>query len=245
MIVYEFPLNEHVRTLLKLERLFQQVLYLARQQDPLLHQTALFGIFDLFELGSRNEMRSELQMELTRLRQRTDGAVVSSGNESSVDFIDQALAALQAMPARLDQPLRDCDWLAGVRQRANIPGGVNGFDLPQFHYWQHMSPAQRKADLVNWISPMLPLHQALSLLLKRIRENGAPKALLAPHGYYQQALNGRSSHMLRIGLPVDSQTIPEASANRHAINIRFLNAGKGLPARCEQDIEFQLCFCQL
>ena len=247
MIVYEFPLNEHVRTLLKLERLFQQVLHLARQQDALSHQTALFGLFDLIDLAARNEMRAELQMELARMRPRNETGGQPGTNGATTEIqpcqIDQSLTALQMLPARFDQPLRENDWLNGVRQRANIPGGVNGFDLPHFHHWQHTAAAARQADLVGWITPMLPVRQAIALVLQRLRENGSPQALSARQGSYQQMLNGRDISLLRIGLPADSPLIPEASANRHTINIRFSPAGKSLCDRCEEEVEFQLRLC--
>ncbi len=247
MIIYEFPLNEHLRALLKLERAFQQTLHLARQDDALSHQLALFSIFDVFELTARNDIKSELQMDLTRLRQRVEFRLEPSGGQPTpnepLDQIDRTLAALQALPARLDHLLRDQEWLNAVRQRAHIPGGVNSFDLPHYHYWLHCPSQQRRADLVNWIAPALAVHHALTIVLKRLREQNMPQALIAQQGYYQQMLNGRNSLMLRIGLASGQAIIPEASANRHAINIRFLTIDDGQTGRCEQDVEFQLSFC--
>lgn len=248
MIIYEFPLNEHIRNLLKLERVFQQALHFTRLDDALSHQVALFAIFDLLDIMARNDIKSELQLDLSRLRQRVEFRLEPSGSapikNEPLDHIDRTLTALQALPARLDQALRDHEWLNMVKQRANVPGGVNGYDLPHYHYWQHCPSTLRRANLIEWLAPALPVQHAISLILKRLREQCEAHALIARQGYYQQMLNGHNSPLLRIGLAENETSIPEASANRHAINIRFLTLNTTQSTRCEHDVEFQLSFCQ-
>ncbi len=245
MIVYEFPLNEHVRTLLKLERLFQQALHLIRLDDTLSHQSALFALLDLLELTARHDIKSDLLMDLFRMRQQDEAQTAPHAKLSSetTALIEQTLAALHGQPSRFDQPLREQEWLVAIKQRMNITGGVNSFDVPHFHYWQHSPAAQRRADLVNWIAPMLHIYHALTLVLHHLRENSLPQALIAQQGFHQQMLNGRSGQLLRIGLAKDEPVLPETSASRHAINIRFLSLENGNHTRCDRDIEFQLCFC--
>jgi cell division protein ZapD len=248
VIVYEFPLNEHVRTLLKLERLFQQTLQLIKQDTPLSHHTALTTLFGLMEISARNEVKTDLQMDLTRLRQQlcTSSECQQSlplHQDGIIQQIDRTLTALQALPARIDQVLREREWLGAIKQRANIPGGINEFDVPYYHYWQHLPAAQRRADLVSWLAPILPIYHALDLILQHLRESGQAQALLAEQGLYQQMLIGRHGHLLRIGLASDEAVIPETSANRHAIHIRFLSFASPTPTRCAYNVEFQLCFC--
>ncbi len=241
MITYEFPLNEQLRTLLKLERLFQQALALMRMEDAMSHQAALLALFDLMEIASRNEVRQELLMELNRVRQRLDPIVDTDWSHQ----LDQANHALHELPAKLDHMTRDDEWLTAVRQRTNVPGGINGFDLPHFHHWQHTSAQQRRANLVAWISPALPVYQALNLILRRLRQNNPAKALIASGGIFQQMLNGRSGHLVRITLDNNAPVIPEVSANRHALNIRFTTSNTAGHTTHLADIEFQLCFCEI
>ncbi len=248
MIVYEFPLNEHVRTLLKLERLFQQTLQLMKQDTPLAHHTALTTLFCLMEINGRNEVKTDLQMDLSRLRQRLHSNRESQQplpdrQDDIIQQIDHTLVALQALPARIDQVLREREWLAAIKQRANIPGGINEFDVPYYHYWQHLPATQRRADLVSWLAPALPVYHALDLVLRHLRESAQPVALIAQQGLYQQSLNGRHGHLLRIGLGSGEPVVPETSANRHAIHIRFLSFASPTPTCCAANIEFQLCFC--
>ncbi len=240
MITYEFPLNEQVRTLLKLERLFQQVLALTRHDDALSHQTALCTLFDLMDIASRNEVRQELQLELARIRQRPETGV----GEEWLKQLDQAQNALHELPARLDHMTREYEWLGAVRQRTSVPGGINSFDLPYYHYWQSKPSPARRADLVTWISPALPIHQTLGLILRRLRNLGEPQAVIARNGFFQQMINGRNGQLLRMALDSNDHAIPEVSANRHAINIRFVSPDEPGHAPFKGDVEFQLCFCE-
>ena len=52
--------------------------------------------------------------------------------------------------------------------------------------------------------------------------------------------------MVRIRLPQGLQCIPEISANKYALNIRFVLSGiEPRPRVVESDIEFELTFCNL
>ena len=54
------------------------------------------------------------------------------------------------------------------------------------------------------------------------------------------------AQLLRLTVPLDLPCVPEISANKYALNIRFI--GVAAPDRgtvCGQDIEFELTFCNL
>jgi cell division protein ZapD len=52
--------------------------------------------------------------------------------------------------------------------------------------------------------------------------------------------------MLRIGLADDYACVPEISANKYALNIRFTTQeGMQRPKASESDVEFELTFCNL
>jgi cell division protein ZapD len=57
---------------------------------------------------------------------------------------------------------------------------------------------------------------------------------------------GRIAQMLRIRLARDYACVPEVSANKYALNIRFLTQeGMQRPRVAESDVEFELTFCNL
>ena len=68
MITYEYPLNERVRTLLRLEDLFDRVDFFVAQESPLDHQAGLLSIFEILEVASRGDLKSDLLQELDRQR---------------------------------------------------------------------------------------------------------------------------------------------------------------------------------
>jgi cell division protein ZapD len=133
-----------------------------------------------------------------------------------------------------------------IKQRACIPGGVCEFDLPSYHFWQHQDAESRRIDLNAWLAPMLPLSHSIELLLKLLRENGKTHHFTAHHGSFQQMQGGRVAHMLRISLNKELPCIPEISANKYALNIRFIKADLAAKTSLfEPSVAFDLTFCSL
>ena len=53
LIVYEYPFNERIRTLLRLEDLYEKFQFFVHQPDPMQHHVALSTIFDMLEVAGR------------------------------------------------------------------------------------------------------------------------------------------------------------------------------------------------
>lgn len=249
MTLYEFPLNERIRTWLRLEDLFGKTLYFVRGGDARAHHAALLALFELTDVTSRTELKSELIQELDRQKNsleelRSNPAVDSGRLDGVLERITGALADLHGMTGKIGQPIRDNDWLAGIKARANIPGGTCSFDLPAYHYWLSQAAEKRINDLMQWLAPLLPLKSAVDLVLRLLRESGHRGRHVAKQGLFQLMLGGRAAHLLR--LAVDGDCTPEVSANKYAVNIRFLLPDRTQkPRPCERDIDFELTFCNL
>src|SRR4029077_9016403 len=69
VISYEYPLGERVRTLLRLEDLFERVDYFLHKNDPQEHHIALLSIFEILEVSGRADLKSDLLQELERQKQ--------------------------------------------------------------------------------------------------------------------------------------------------------------------------------
>ena len=96
--------------------------------------------------------------------------------------------------------LRENEWLMAIKQRAGIPGGTSEFDLPSYHHWLHHPAERRRADLEAWLKPLLPIHAALSIVLRVLRESGRTVSLIAFQGVYQQTPAEKPAQMLRLTL---------------------------------------------
>ncbi|MGZ5201436.1 MAG: cell division protein ZapD, partial [Telluria sp.] len=69
MIVYEYPFNERIRTLLRLEDLYEKFKFFVHQEHAMQHHVALSTIFDMLEVAGRADLKSDLLQELERQKQ--------------------------------------------------------------------------------------------------------------------------------------------------------------------------------
>jgi cell division protein ZapD len=251
VITYEYPMNERVRTLLRLEDLFDKLHFFVSKSDSEEHHSALLTLFELLDVAGRADLKSDLLQELERQRQvlealRGRPEVAMDTLEHVLTDIDRISKQILGLNTKAGQHLRDNEWLMGVRQRSSIPGGVCEFDLPSYHYWLHLPADTRRHDLETWAAPFKPIHDGLVVVLKLLRESGRPNPLVAYAGTYQQMPAGKLAQMLRVTLSRDIACVPEVSANKYALNIRFLTMDWGQrPKLYEHDVEFDLTFCNL
>ena len=70
LIVYEYPFNESIRTMLRLEHLFDRLGQLIERDAPVDHHHALATIFEIMDVGSRADLKSDLLKELEKHRQQ-------------------------------------------------------------------------------------------------------------------------------------------------------------------------------
>ena len=251
MITYEYPLNERIRTLLRLEDLYDRVRHFLAEGDPHCHHACLTGTFEILEVASRADLKSDLLQELDRQRTflealRNNPAISEEKLNEVLREIDAAFANLHATSGKTGQALRENEWLMAIKQRVGIPGGTSEFDLPSYHHWLHHDAARRRADLEAWLKPLLPIHAALSIVLRVLRESGRSVSLIAFQGVYQQTPAEKPAQMLRLSLQDDLACVPEISANKYALNVRFLLPEGVQKSRVyEHDVPFELAFCNL
>ena len=251
MISYEFPLNERIRTLLRMESLYERVRFFLQRDAGLEHHAALLTLFEIVDVAGRADLKSDLIQELERQRQslgalRSNPAVAERVLAEVLDDIDGAVQGLQQTSGKTGQEVRDNEWLMGIKQRAAIPGGVCEFDLPSYHYWLHHPAAARRRDLESWLTPFSPLQQGVSIILRILRESGRTSQQVAAQGVYQQMMGGRLAQLLRLRVDDAYECVPEVSANKYALNIRFtLGAGAQRPRVSPTDVPFELTFCNL
>ncbi len=251
MITYEYPLNERIRTLLRLEDLFERTLHFMHGSGAAEHHVALLSLFEILEVAGRADLKFDLVQELERQRQillsfRNNPQISEEALSGALYEIEQASSALLSMQGKIGQYLRDNEWLMAIKNRAVIPGGVCEFDLPAYHFWLNEDSSHRQAELETWIKPMLPIRQGIDIVLRLLRSSGRPDVQMARHGNFQLMLAGRTAQMLQLRLKRADMVIPEISANKYAINIRFTSPEAATrPKQSEADIEFELTFCNL
>jgi cell division protein ZapD len=250
VISYEFPLNERIRTLLRMEALYERVRFFTSKDQPLEHHAALLSLFEILDVAGRADLKSEMMQELERQKQtlsalRSNPAISETALSGVLADIDRAVSDLFQTSGKTGQELRENDWLMGIKQRSAIPGGVCEFDLPSYHYWLHHSPQTRRQDLETWLAPFLAMEDGVGIILRILRESGRTSQQLGTQGIYQQMMGGRVAQLIRLRLEDTYDCVPEVSANKYALNIRFTMAGDVQRRVAQIDIPFELTFCNL
>lgn len=252
MSCYDYPFNERIRTLLRLEDLFGRVLHYIDSDHEQDHHTALMVIFQVLDVIDRAELKTDLLQELDRQKVvmeslRGKPSIAEELLDGLIAEIDKTARQLRGNAGKFGQVLRDNEWLMGVKQRAAIPGGVCEFDVPSYHYWLGQSATRRKQDLEGWLVPLMPLYDGLRIILHILRGSGVSTHQVAERGMYQQMLGGaKPAQMVRVTLDDELDCYPEVSANKYAISIRFFETeGADKPRQCEGDVDFELTLCNL
>lgn len=223
-VLFEHPLNEKMRTWLRIEFLIQQMAFhpqIASHADAL-HFFRNAG--DLLDVLERGEVRTDLVKELERQQRKLQSwAEVPGVDQERINELrhqlKQSSSTLMAAP-RIGQFLREDRLIALVRQRLSIPGGCCSFDLPTLHIWLHMPQAHRDEQVASWLASLDPLVQSLSLILDLIRNSALFRKQTSLNVFYQD--NGEDADLLRLRLDLAHQLYPQISGHKSRFAIRFL-----------------------
>ncbi|MDN3921099.1 cell division protein ZapD [Roseateles violae] len=250
MVLYEYPFNESIRTMLRLEHLFDRLGQLIARETPLDHHFALVTIFEIMDVSSRADLKSDLLKELERHKAQLNSYRGKPGvSESALDEviarIDHAFNGLNQVQGKAGAALTGNEWLMSIRSRISIPGGTCEFDLPAYYSWQQLLPVRRRNDLMQWTQTLMPLAEALQVLLGLLRDSGSPHKVAASGGQFQQSLAaGRVYQLLRMRIDPSLGLIPEISGHRLMVNIRLMRQDEeGRLKQAPEDASFELTLC--
>lgn len=226
LLCYEHPLNERVRSALRLEYLFTEFRRL--EAAPELRRALIAVVCDLLSLLTRadswSELGQQLQQEIETLETlRRSPDVDAARLEDTLRGLQEAKQAL----ARIDATqLRIPKLLLAVMQRATVPGGLAPPDMPAYTHWLNQDASTQQADIRAWTAPLASYEEALTQLLALIRARAHWKMVALEQGQCTVQGHSRSS-LLRIALPPSSQCYPEISGGRQRMNIRLRQAPSG------------------
>lgn len=248
---YEQPLNERMRTFMRLEFLYQQLLYNTEQEADWATRAATSSLIEIMAILSRGDVRSDVHKELDRQlevleRFRSQPGVDGARLKSLIDNLVTQRNELRAIGANFMQPLKECEFLSSIKHRSAIPGGTCEFDLPEYSHWLRQSFTRRQQDMLTWLGVVRPVCDAVLELLWLMRESAQPQERVAINGMYQHNIQ-RDTHcqLLRVSLPGDSPLFPEISGSQHRFTVRFLEWST-IDKRAVQtghDVSFHISVC--
>ena len=243
MILYEYPLHERVRTYLRIEHLSLRLRQLVARVDALDLHFALVTLFEILDVAARADLKSDLLKDLDRQKHaleayRGNPAIAEDALEGVIQDLSHCFETLNSQSGKAGQSLAENDWLMSIRSRISIPGGTCEFDLPAYY-------VKRQAELSQWIASLMPLVDAVHLLLKLLRDSGSPQKVIANGGQFQQSLpQGRAFLLLRLALDVTLELVPEISGNRLMVSVRLMRQGEDQRLHAiPDDVPFELALC--
>lgn len=250
MVLYEYPFNESIRTMLRLEHLFDRLGQLIPRETAVDHHFALATIFEIIDVASRADLKADLLKDLEAKKSayiayRGNPAIAEGALEATIAKIEHAFNQLNQLPGKAGHDLTTNEWMMSIRSRISIPGGTCEFDLPAYHAWQKLDASRRRADLLQWIGSLMPLAEALNVLLGLLRDTGVPHKVVATGGQYQQSLPaGRTYSLMRVRIAGNDGLVPEISGHRLMASVRLMRPdrdGKLRPSTANTPFELTLC----
>jgi len=249
--IFEQPLNERMRTFLRLDFLYTQALYHNEKASPWGSRAAVGSLLDILAIMARGDVRSDVLKELEHHQNLLNEFQHRPGIDAS------RLRALVANLARLRdelgavgstwlQPLRDSEFLAAIKHRSAIPGGTCEFDLPDYFYWLNQSAETRIEAFARWLTLLRPLCDGIAEVLWLTRQNGRARQEVATGGVFNVNFDRENPYqLLRIYLTGDSALYPEISGSHYRCSLRFLqwHGIEQRPTQAEQDVPFTLICC--
>jgi len=250
-VVYEQPLNERMRTFLRLEFLYMQATYHSESPNSWSSRAAVASLLEILAITARGDSRGDVLKELERqvnvLREYQTKAGVDPGRlKLLMSNLVKLRNDLSAIGGNYMAPLRDSEFLSAVKHRSAIPGGTCDFDLPDYSYWLNRPAEIRAAEFSSWMALIRPLCDCITELLWLTRQNTKRKSEVAVGGIFQLQFDRENPcQLVRVTLPADLQLFPEMSANQHRCTIRFLNwlDATARPVHVEVDVPFLLTCC--
>ncbi len=250
-IEYEQPLNERLRTYLRLEFLYRQTQYHQQHAGSWATRAAVSSILEILAITGRGDCRTdalkELERQLAVLNEfRAKQGVDGDRLHDIMTQLAHHRSELNSISGVFMQNLRDSEFLSAIRHRSAIPGGTCEFDLRDYFHWLNEPLAARQSAFEDWMSHIRVLCEAVIYLLWVIRQNARQRRELAVGGNFQLNLD-RDAHcqLIRITLPTGTELFPEISGSHYRCSIRFLKwQGVGArPVQAEQDVPFLLSTC--
>ncbi|OCG27314.1 hypothetical protein A9G11_12935 [Gilliamella sp. wkB108] len=242
-IIFEHPLNEKMRTWLRIEFLLKQLnLHCHFNQNNAL---LFFHVLsELLEIIERNDIKSDLIKDIETQKQKLllwrdiDGV--------DQDLLDGLLTKFDSFIAkfnsssRLGQFLKDDRFINSIRQRLMIPGGCCSFDLPSFHLWLKQSPEKRDNQVQSWLQHLSILDESLTCYMQLVRQLGEFKNFICTNNFFQET-NG-DINLIRIRVELDKNVYPQVSGHMSRYSIRFLPLEGSENVNLDA-IEFELASC--
>lgn len=243
--IYEYPLQERIRTYLRLEHGFEQLNVSKRliQQQPDAFFLSLFSLCDLLErVDIRTELSKDLDAQQQRLKQWEEHPQVNKqALITTIQDIDESQQFLSEIPKVLREIKSDA-LLASIRQRFSQPGISGLFELPQLQLWLNQDHATQKQQSHAWCDLFRSTEKAIQLKLTLLREQSVFSKMSLSGGFMQES-SEQPLALLRIKIPGEASMYPVISGHKQRFTIRFMPLPSASNSQTIQSVQFEIARC--
>ena len=226
--IYEQPLNERMRLMMRLESMFSQMRLFNQAKDYYEIQLFLDSLFDVLDFLHRYEIRSELIKELQRYkallnREDSEYRPTPCSSDTLESEIEQHLASIHNINFNLISALRENELFNSLRQRNFHKSGNCLFEVPAYQFWLGHRNNQDSAFLTDCYERFLPIERCVELILHLVRTGSEEVQTSCDDAIFVKTLdNRRTNQMIRIHMPKGIDTFPRVSGDKHRFAIRFM-----------------------
>ena len=249
--VFEHPLSERVRLLLRLEQFFKRLAFHLEKDSIWDTHAAISVLLRLVDACSRSDLKGELIIELNRQKDcmlRKHARPYQHLIQATTEELSTLIEKLIDHDGRLGNHLKSNDFLQNVQQRCFSSNDSNIVGLPIYQLWLDLPPEKRRSNLLNWLMPIKLLEASLTPSLANIRSNQEKLSLEASKGYFHQTFTNdqmRECQIIQVQCDDDIGVFPKLSAGKHGMSIQFYAWDMEATAsqRSKKDVHFTITFC--
>ena len=226
--IFEYPINECIRTCLKLEPIIKQIERISGQTHPQQHKAQILLIITLIHILERQDIKTKFVKLITQ--QQANLLALQDNNkvdQATLQFWIQKLKSLSTNiqnTTSLTGTLKDDALLNFILQQPSSTQSVPNFMVPQLQCWLQLPDEHRLNQLAKWRQSLSLIEQLLNTLLPLIRNSKPFKQELSSASFFQTNLNKEQEiHLVRIKI-FKPDIYPEISIGKHRMIIHFMSA---------------------
>ena len=248
--IYELPINERLRTFMRVEFLYKRLKYSLENDDTWAIRSSVNTLLEIYSILSRTDVRREVLFDLDRyIFQMT-----KYQDDPTVDRKRAKEKNLQLENLRNDvdivgtgylKKIRDIEFVDSLLHRHTLPGGRAEFDMPKYKFWLDSGITRTQPDIKKWVGIIKPVCDSIDQIIWLLRESSEAISTVAINGLYNHQIERNSQiSLVRIFLS-NNNVFPEISGGKHLISIRFLNWSKTDERTTQENknVRFKISLC--
>jgi len=254
MITFEFPLNERIRRLLRIEEIYQKFEHQLKNTHDYFEFGCFNTLFEIVQLVSRSDLKIDFLQELERQEKKHSALLDHQGlKEGQLDpkviipMIRVARKKLENIDVKPGFNFNNNLFLEEVKKRISSPGGLLDVDFPNFRIWAiHKIRKSKLEDFKSWAQPLMVVKDAASVILLILRSQCQVESIKAKEGKHQQAIDPlKTFDLIRLDLEKTLNIYPEISANKYTVNVFFNELNEELkkePVKLNLEFKYSICW---